>query len=91
MLNKHDTITLAEAVARHEADVTYLCPTLDDWDLTILVTHYTDGVNDAYLGVDGETVFEVHGQSEPGLTADAAYWQMRSAMLAGKDDDATAP
>lgn len=78
------TCTLAEAFARHPADLAYLACVQDQWEGDMPVRHYTDGTNDEYLGDDTETVFAVYGQAEPLLTADAAYWQMRHAALEHK-------
>lgn len=78
-------MTLAEAFDHHPEDRAWLaryglyCP--EDWDLTVEVTHFHGPAHDAYLGTDGETVFEVHGQAEPILRCDADYWTMRQEAL----------
>jgi hypothetical protein len=72
-------MTLHDALAQYPDDIRWLCDyaqvDLADWDIAMEVTYRTDGVNEVYLGDDGETVFVVHGQAEPQLACDAALWK----------------
>jgi hypothetical protein len=71
-------MTLQEAFDKHPDDVRWLRDMaqvdLAEWDTSVEVTHFTDGVNDVYLGEEDPTVFVVHGQTEPQLVHDGGLW-----------------